>query len=105
MVSFAQPRSVWSVSLHSRGESSVRVDNALYIPGHQRDRRIGESNSDSRRKEIYEQRRAEVSSRDPVRDYAKDRDRGRDSGKDKDRDRYTGAGRDQRGSGRHRIRY
>ena len=37
-------------SLHSRGESSVRVDTALYIPAHQGDRRIGESNSDSRRK-------------------------------------------------------
>jgi hypothetical protein len=75
---------------------------------HQRDRRIGESNSDSRRKEFYEQRREAVSSRDHGRDYAKDREHGRDSakdrdrsrdyGKDKDRDRYNGAGRDQRGS-------
>ncbi len=87
-------------SLHSRGESSVRADTALYIPAHQRDRRIGESNSDSRRKELYEQRRAEVSSHDHCRGYAKDRDRGRDPGKDKDRDRFKGAGRDQRGSGR-----
>jgi hypothetical protein len=87
-------------SLHSRGESSVRVDTALYTPAHQRDRRIGESNSDSRRKEYYEKRREEVSSRDHGRDYAKDRDRGGDSDKDKDRDRYKGAGRNQRGSGR-----
>ncbi len=82
----------------------------MYIPAHQRDRRIGESNSDSRRKEFYEQRREAVGSRDHGRDYAKDRehgrdnakdrDRGRDYGKDKDRDRYKGAGRDQRGGGR-----
>jgi hypothetical protein len=97
-------------SLHSRGDSSVRADIAMYIPAHQRDRRIGESNSDSRRKEFYEQRREAVSSRDHgrdyakdrehSRDYAKDRDRSRDYGKDKDRDRYKGAGNNQRGSGR-----
>ena len=81
----------------------------MYVPAHQRDRRIGESNSDSRRKGFYEQRREAVSSRDQgrdyakdrehSRDYAKDRDHSRDYGKDKDRDRYKGAGRDQRGSG------
>ncbi len=60
-------------SLHSRGDSSVRADTSLYIPAHQRDRRIGESNSDSRRKEFYEQRREAVSSRDHGRDYTKDR--------------------------------
>ena len=82
----------------------------MYVPANQRDRRIGESNSDSRRKEFYEQRREAVSSsdqgrdyakdREHGRDYAKDRDRSRDYGKDKDRDRYKGAGRDQRGSDR-----
>ena len=94
-------------SLHSRGNSSVRADTSVYIPAHQRDRRIGESNSDSRRKEFYEQRREAVSSRDHGRDYAKDREHGRDYtkdrdrnkdyAKDKDRDGYKGAGRDQRG--------
>jgi hypothetical protein len=68
-------------SQHSRGDSSVRADTFVYIPAHQRDRRIGESNSDSRRK---------------------DRDRSKDHGKDKDRDRnrYKGAVRDPRSSGR-----
>jgi hypothetical protein len=42
-------------SLHSRGNSSVRADPAVYVPAHQRDRRIGESNSDSRRIEFYDQ--------------------------------------------------
>jgi hypothetical protein len=97
-------------SLHSRVDSSVRADTSVYIPAHQRDRCIGESNSNSRRKEFYEQRRDAVSSRDHgrdyakdrdhSRDYAKDRDRSKDYGKDKDRDRHKGAGRDQRGSGR-----
>jgi hypothetical protein len=40
-------------SLHSRGDSSVLADTSMYIPAHQRDRRIGESNSDSRHKEFY----------------------------------------------------
>ena len=35
-------------SQHSRGDSSGRADTFAYIPAHQRDRRIGESNSDSR---------------------------------------------------------
>jgi hypothetical protein len=97
-------------SLHSRGNSSVRADTSVYIPAHQQDRRIGESNSDSRRKEFYEQRREAVSSRDHDRDYAKDREHGRDYakdrdrnkdyGKDKDQNGYKGAGRDQKGSGR-----
>jgi hypothetical protein len=87
-------------SLHSRGDSSVRVDTSVFIPAHQRDRRIGESNSDSRRKEFYDQRREAVSSRDHGHDYAKDRDRGKDYGKDRDQDRYKGAARDQRSSGR-----
>ncbi len=73
----------------------------MYIPAHQRDRRIGESNSDSRRKEFYDQRREAVSSRDHGRDYAKDRDRSKDYSKDKDRDRYKGTGQDQRSSGRN----
>ena len=75
-------------SQHSRGDSSVRADTSVYIPAHQRDRRIGESNSDSRRKEFYDQRREAVSSRDHDHDYAKDRDRSKDYGKDKDRDRH-----------------
>ncbi len=50
----------------------------MYTPAHQRDRRIGESNSDSRRKEFYDQRREAVSSRDHGHDYAKDRDRSKD---------------------------
>ena len=91
-------------SQHSRGESSVRVDTSVYIPAHQRDRRIGESNSDSRRKEFYDQRRKAGSSRDHGHDYAKDRDRGKDYskdyGKDKDRDRHKGTVRDQRSIGR-----
>ncbi len=58
----------------SRGDSSVRADTSGYIPAHQRDRRIGESNSDSRRKEFYDHRREAVSSRNHGRDYAKDRD-------------------------------
>jgi hypothetical protein len=83
-------------SQHNRGVSSVRVDTSVYIPAHQRDRRIGESNSDSRRKEFYDPRREAVSSCDHGRDYAKDRDHSKDYGKDKDRDRYKGAGRDQK---------
>jgi len=99
--SFGSERSVSrsrDPSQHSRGDSSVRADTSVYIPAHQLDRRIGESNSDSRRKEFYEQRREAVSSRDHGRDYTKDRERGRDyakhrdhskdHGKDKDRDRY-----------------
>ena len=87
-------------SQQSRGDSSVRADFSVYIPAHQRDRRIGESNSDSRRKEFYDQRREAVSSRDHGHDYAKDRDRSKDYGKDKDRDRHRGAVRDPRSSGR-----
>ena len=85
-------------SQHSCGDSSVRADTSVYIPVHQCDRRIGESNSDSRRKEFYDQRREE-SSRDHGHDYAKDRDRSKNYSKDKDRDRYKGTGRDQRSSG------
>jgi hypothetical protein len=77
-------------SQHSRGDSSVRADTSVYIPAHQCDRRIGESNLDSRRKEFYDQRREPVSSRDHGHDYAKDRDRSKDHGKDKDRDRHKG---------------
>ena len=62
-------------SQHSRGDSSVRADTSVYIPAHQRDRRIGESNSDSRRKEFYDRRRETESSHDHRQDYAKDRDR------------------------------
>ena len=75
-------------SQHSRGESSVRADTSVYIPGYQRDRRIGESNSDSRRKEFYDQRREAGSSRDHSHGYAKDRERSKDYGKDKERDRH-----------------
>ena len=87
-------------SQHSRGDSSVRADTSVYIPAHQRDRRIGESNSDSRRKEFYDQRREAVSSRDHGHDYAKDRDRSKDHGKYKDRDRYKGNVLDPKSSGR-----
>ena len=87
-------------SQHSRGDSSVRADTSVHIPAHQRDRRIGESNSDSRRKEFDDQRREAVSSRDHSHDYSKDRDRSKDYGKDKDRDRHRGAVRDPRSSGR-----
>ena len=79
-------------SQHSRGDSSVRADTSVYIPAHQRGRRIG--------KEFYDQRREAVSSRDHGHDYAKDRDRSKDYSNDKDRDRYKGTGRDQRSSGR-----
>ena len=86
-------------SQHSRGDSSVRADTSVDIPAHQRDRRIGESNSDSRRKEFYDQRREAGSSRDHGHDYAKDRDRskdyGKDYGKDKDRERHKGTARDK----------
>ena len=57
-------------SQHSRGDSSVRADTSVYVPAHQRDRRIGESNSDSRRKEFYDRRREAESSRDHGHDYA-----------------------------------
>ncbi len=77
-------------SQHSRGDSSVRADTSVYIPAHLRDRRIGESSSDSRRKEFYDRRREAESSRDHGHDYAKDRDRSKDYGKDKDRDRHRG---------------
>ena len=87
-------------SQHSRGDSSVRADTSLYVPAHQRDRRIGESNSDSRRKEYYDRRREAESSREHGNDYAKERDRSKDYGKDKDRDRQKGAVRDPRSSGR-----
>ena len=87
-------------SQHSRGDSSLRADTSVYIPANQRDRRIGESNSDSRRKEFYDQHREAVSSRDHGHDYAKDRDRSKDYGKDKDRDRHRGTVRDPRSSGR-----
>ena len=87
-------------SQHSRGDSSVRDDTSVYVPVHQRDRRIGESNSDSRRKEFYDRRREAESSRDHGHDYAKDRDRSKDYGKDKDRDQHKGSVRDPRSSGR-----
>ena len=59
----------WSVSRsqepsqNSHGDSSAQTDAFAYIPAHQRDRRIGESNSDSRRKEFYDQRREAENSR------------------------------------------
>ena len=49
-------------SQHSRGDSLVRADTSVYVPAHQHGRRIGESNSDSRRKEFYDRRRAAESS-------------------------------------------
>ena len=64
----------------------------LTLPAHQRGRRIGESNSDSRRKEFYDRRRETESSRD--------HDRSKDYGKDKERDRHKGTVRDPRSSGR-----
>ena len=49
-------------SQNSRDDSSAQIDTFAYIPAHQRDRRIGESNSDSRRKEFYDRRREAESS-------------------------------------------
>ena len=62
-------------SQSSCGNSSARTDPFAYISAHQRDRRIGESNSDSRRKEFYDRRREAESSRDCGHDYGKDRER------------------------------
>ena len=87
-------------SQHSRGDSSGRADTFAYIPAHQRDRRIGESNSDSRRKEFYDRRREAESSHDRGQDYAKDRDRNKDYGKDSERDRHGRSICDPRSSGR-----
>jgi hypothetical protein len=87
-------------SPHSRGNSSARADSFAYIPAHQRDRRIGESNSDSRRKEFYDRRREAESSHYRRHDYAKDRDRNKDYGKDRERDRHGGSVCDPRSSGR-----
>jgi hypothetical protein len=58
-------------SQNSRGNSSARTDAFAYIPAHQRNRRIGESNSDSRRKEFYDRHREAESSHDHGHDYAK----------------------------------
>ena len=93
-------RSSREPSQHSRGDSSGRAETVAYIPAHQRDRRIGESNSDSRRKEFYDRRREAESSFDRGHDYAKDRDRNMDYGKEKERDRHGGSVRDPRSSGR-----
>ena len=87
-------------SQNSRGDSSARTDAFAYIPAHQRDRRIGESNSDSHRKEFYDRRREAESSHDRGHDYAKDRDRNKDYGKDREWDRHSGTIRDTRSSGR-----
>ena len=87
-------------SQHSRGDSSVRADTSVYVLTHQRDRRIGESNSDSRRKEFDDRRREAESSRDHGHDYTRDRDRSKDYGKDMDRDRHRRSVRDPRSSGR-----
>ena len=87
-------------SQHSRGESSVRADSSVYIPAHQRDRRIGESNSDFRRKKFYDQRREAGSSRDHGHGSTRDRERSKDYGKDSERDQHKGTARDLRGSGR-----
>ena len=76
-------------SQNSRGESSARIDAFAYIPARQRDRCIGESNSDSRRKEFYDRRHEAKSSHDRGHDYAKDRDRNKDYGKDRERDRHS----------------
>jgi len=57
--SSGRERSVsWSQwpSQNSRGDFSVKIDPFAYISAHQRDRRIGESNSNSRRKEFYDRR-------------------------------------------------
>ena len=61
-----------SVSQNSRGDSSARTDAFAYIPAHQHDRRIGESNSDSRQKEFYDRRREAESSKDRGHEYTKD---------------------------------
>ena len=83
-------------SQNSRGESSARTDAFAYIPAHQRDRCIGESNSDS----FYDRRRKADISRDRGHDNAKDRDRSKDYSKNRERDRHSGTVRDTRSSGR-----
>ena len=87
-------------SQNSRDDSSARTDAFAYIPAHQRDRHIGESNSESRRKEFYDRRRESESSWDRGHDYVKDRDRSKDNGKDMERDQHSRTDRDPRGSGR-----
>ena len=77
-------------SQNIRGNSSTRTDPFTYIPANQRDRHIGEPNSDSRREEFYDRRHEAESCRD----------RGQDYGKDRERDRHSGNDRDSRGSGR-----
>ena len=72
-------------SQESHGNSSAKTDAFAYIPAHQRDRRIGESNSDSHRKEVYDLRRESESSHDRGHDYAKDHDRHKDYGKERER--------------------
>ena len=87
-------------SQYSRGDSSGRAEMSAYIPAHQRDRRIGETNSDSRRKDFNDRRGEAKSSHDRGQDYAKERDRNQDYGKERERDRHGGPVRDQRSSGR-----
>ena len=62
-------------SQNSHGNFSARTDPFSYIPALQYDHRIGESNSDSCRKELYDWCREAESSRDRDHDYGKDRDR------------------------------
>ena len=62
-------------SQNSHGNFSTRTDPFAYIPALQCDRRIGESNLDSCRKEFYDRCREAESSRDRDHDYGKDRDR------------------------------
>ena len=87
-------------SQHSRVDSSGRAETFAYIPAHQRDRRIGETNSDSRRKDFYDRRREAESSHDRGQDYAKERDRNKYYGKDRERNRHGGLVRDPTSSGR-----
>ena len=61
-------------SQNSRGNSSAQTDPFAYILAHQRDHRIGESNSDCRQKEFYARGEVE-SSWDRGHDYGKDRNR------------------------------
>ena len=55
---------------------------------HQRDRRIGETNTDTHRKNYYDRRRDGESSRDRGHDTGKDRDR--DSGRNRERFHLAG---------------
>ena len=75
-------------SQNSRGNSSLRTDLFAFVPAHQRDHRIGETNTDTHRKNYYDRRRDGESSRDRGHDTGKDRDR--DSGRNRERFHLAG---------------